>query len=227
MTLILIYGNDSTGKSVQCKNICLASENALYISVEYAKNHRMLRDAEFEVMEVQVIRKDHIVDEVACMDAFGKAIEKVVSSDKYKVVVVDGISQIPRYAAAVVLKKLQEKEPLRKTIGEENLVAWAARNRLAALPIERLSSWAVTTSATVIMTSLMTDEYVGTKKVGRKVDAKDYIRSLCDVRVMLVHDGRGYITKFEKVPEWAEAAAIDVAMDKMGLLVEFGKRGLL
>jgi hypothetical protein len=187
----------------------------------------MLRDAEFDVIETQVIRKDHTVDELACMDTFGKAIEKVVSADKYKVVVVDGISQIPRYAAAVVLKKLQEKEPSRKAIGENDLAAWSARNRLAALPIERLSSWAVTTNAVVIMTSLMTDEYVGTKKVGRKVDAKDYIRSLCDVRVMLVHDGRGYMAKFEKVPEWAEGTAGEVAVERIGLLVEMGKRGLL
>jgi hypothetical protein len=73
----------------------------------------------------------------------------------------------------------------------------------------------------------MCDEYIGEKKVGRCVDAKDRLRKLCDVRVMLTNDGRGYLAHFEKVPAWAKDGTSPVIVGKGGLATEFSKRGLL
>lgn len=226
MTLFLIYGQDAAGKSVQCKNICEMSESALYISLEI-KNRKLLKDVEFDVTEALVIQKDYKVDPIGTYDRFGQIIEKVMNENKHKTIIVDGISEIPRYAEKVVIMELRKKDPNRKVIGKDDKQAWSVRNNLAHLPLERLSSWAEIEGCNVFLTSLMCDEYVGEKKVGRCVDAKDRLRKLCDVRVMLTNDGRGYLAKFEKVPGWASEGDIEVAVGKSGLASEFVKRGLL
>ena len=229
MTLFLIYGNDSVGKSVQCRSICEAnSDDAIYVSLEL-KNRKLLRDTPFEIFEALALAPapKYEIDYLSTYDRIGKAVENILTSNKYKTVVIDGISDFPKYAEKVVIKELQKKNPSLKVIGKENLQAWAARNNLAHMPLERLSAWAVVTDANVYLTSLMTDEYVGETRVGRTVDAKDRLRKLCDVRVMLTNDGRGRLATFDKLPDWAEHRDDTVKVDKMGLLKEFGLRGLM
>lgn len=228
MTLFLIYGNDSTGKSIQCKNLCEMSEDALYISLEL-KNRRLLKEVDFTVEEALVIAKDYKVDAIGTYEKFSKIIEDVINKGKYKTIIVDGISEIPRYAEKVVISEIQKMpgKATTKVIGKENLAAWAVRNNLAHLPLERLSSWAEINGKDIFLTSLMCDEYIGEKKIGRCVDAKDRLRKLCDVRVMLTNDGRGYLAKFEKVPAWASEGAVEMVIGKSGLATEFTKRGLI
>jgi len=224
--MALIYGNDSVGKSIQMMNISEMSESALYISLEI-KNRRLLEHAEFDVTESLVIQKDYKVDPIGTYEKFCQIVEKVMKDNAHKTIIVDGISELPRYAEKVVIKELQKTKPTTKVIGKDNLAAWAVRNNLANLPLERLSTWAEIENHNVFLTSLMKDEYVGEKNVGRCVDAKDRLRKLCDVRIMLTNDGRGYLAKFEKVPGWANEGALEVAVGKGGLGSELTKRGLL
>lgn len=229
MTMFLTYGNDSTGKSAQHKAICDTLGDALYISLE-VKNRRLLEDVTFEVKEALVIEPapSYKVDRVATYHNLGKIIEGILNSgEKYKTVVVDGISEIPKYAEQVVLKELQKIKPDRKVIGKDDLAAWTVRNNLAYLPFERLSSWSEITGANVFLTSLMTDEYFGEKKIGRCVDAKDRLRKLCDVRTMLTNDAQGFRAFVEKQPDWANEKASPVKLAKGGLVVEFMERGLV
>lgn len=228
MTLFLIYGNDSVGKSVQLKNIAEMSEDALYISLEL-KNRRLLKEVDFTVEEALVIAKDYKVDAIGTYQQFSKVIEDVINKGTCKTIIIDGISEIPRYAEKVVIAEIQKLpgKANTKVIGKDNLAAWSVRNNLAHLPLERLSSWAEIHGKNIFLTSLMCDEYIGEKKVGRCVDAKDRLRKLCDVRVMLTNDGRGYLAKFEKVPAWALEGEKEVAVSKSGLATEFTKRGLI
>jgi len=244
MTLSLIYGADATGKSLHCKTLCEASETPLYISTE-AKNRKLLHGADFEVIESLAIEKppSFRTDPLATYDKFGSIIESVLNGKSpidgkprvYDCVVIDGISEIPKWAEKVVVRELQKKWDTNKErkgnrplgIGKENLAGWAARNNLSYMPLERMATWAVETDARVYMTSLITDEYVGEKKVGLVVDAKMRLRKLADVRVWLTADGRGYLAKFEKVPNWALAGESSVKVMRGGLVAEFGKRGLL
>lgn len=229
MTMFLTYGNDSTGKSAQHKAICEALGNALYISLE-VKNRRLLQDVAFEVKEALVIEPapSYKIDRARTYHNLGKIIEGVLNSgDKYKVVVVDGISEIPKYAEQVVLKEIQKEKPAIKVIGKDNLAAWSVRNNLAYLPFERLASWAEITGANVFLTSLMTDEYFGEKKIGRCVDAKDRLRKVCDVRTMLTNDAQGFRAFVEKQPDWATEKSSPVKLQKGGLVMEFMERGLI
>lgn len=229
MVFYLIYGTDSVGKTVQLKNICENhAESALYISLE-PKDRKLLKDAPFAVEEPLVIDDTNNVVPVDSFNNLGKLIEKVMKENKHDLVVIDGISDIPKWAEKVVIKKIQQMpgKAGTKVIGKENLTAWAARNNLAYLPLERMALWAVKYDRKVFATTLMTDDYVGEKKVGRTIDAKDRVRKLSDVRIQLTNDGRGRLAKFEKVPGWAEEGPADVAVTKTGLAVELLKRGLL
>lgn len=229
MTMFLTYGNDSTGKSAQHKAICDVLGDALYISLEI-KNRKLLDGVSFDVKEALVIEPapSYKVDRVATYHNLGKIIEGIFNGgEKYKTVVVDGISEIPKYAEQVVLVELRKKDPNRKVIGKDDLAAWTVRNNLAYLPFERLASWSEITGANVFLTSLMTDEYFGEKKIGRCVDAKDRLRKLCDVRTMLTNDAQGFRAFVEKQPDWANEKVSPVKLAKGGLVVEFMERGLL
>lgn len=227
MTFFLLYGEDSTGKSVQSISICEMAENALYVSLE-VKNRKLLRNVSFDHEEILVFDK---TNKIACIDTFnklGKTIEKIMNENKYSTVVLDGIYDIPRWAEKVVIQEIQKKHPGQTTVGANNLAGWAARNTLAYLPMERMSVWAENNDCDVFITTLMTDEYVGEKKIGRTADAKGRLKKTADVRVHLTKDGRGYMAKFEKVPGWAkEGDAETLLKGKDALAMEFMKRGLL
>lgn len=227
ITFFLLYGEDSTGKSVQSISICEMAENALYVSLE-VKNRKLLRNVSFDHEEILVFDK---TNKIACIDTFnklGKTIEKIMNENKYSTVVFDGIYDIPRWAEKVVLSELQKKDSARRTIGDKDKASWAVRNTLAYLPMERMSVWAENNDCDILITTLMTDEYVGEKKIGRTADAKGRLKKTADVRVHMTRDGRGYIAKFEKVPGWAkEGDAEALLKGKDALAMEFMKRGLL
>ena len=245
MTTFLIYGKDSTGKSSQLKSICDASETPIIITTEL-KNRRlygldrmgkMTDDTPYDVVEPLVLESapSFKVVPVETFNSMGRAIERILNGQgfdgkqkKYDTVVIDGISDFPRWTEQVVLQKIREKHPDQKVIGKGNLAGWAARNNLAALPIERLSAWAEVTGANVFITTLITPEYINGEKQGYKVDIQDRIRDkACDVRIALTKDGRGYFATFEKVPATSEKGKDEVLVTDGGLFVELSKRKLL
>jgi hypothetical protein len=203
------------------------AESALYVSLE-VKNRKLLRNASFDHEEILVFDK---TNKIACIETFnslGKIIEKIMNENKYSTVVFDGIYDIPRWAEKVVIQEIQKKHPGQTTIGENNLAGWAARNTLSYLPMERMSVWAEDHNCDVFITTLMTDEYVGQKKIGRTADAKGRLKKTADARVHMVKDNRGYVARFEKTPGWAKEGDMEVLLKgKDALAMEFMKRGLL
>lgn len=259
ITTFLIYGRDSTGKSSQLKSICEASEEPIVISLEM-KNRRlyglnamgkMTDESPFEVVEPLVIENppSFVTMPVETYNSMGKVIERILNNQgpdgkpkKYKTVVIDGISDISRWAEKVTIKGLQEKWERKGKegdmpvgIGKENLAAWTVRNNLTCMPLERLAAWAEINGANVFFSTLMTPEYLNNAKSGYKMDIQDRIRDkVCDVRVCLSSDGRGYTARFEKVPNWAEkitnkagAVTVEMAISEGGLFMELARRRLL
>jgi hypothetical protein len=252
MTTTLIYGKDSVGKSAQVKAICEASETPIVISLEM-KNRKlygldsmgkMTEDTPFEVVEPLVLEAPPSFKTmpVETFNAMGKVIERILNGQGpdgkkklYTTVVIDGISDFPRWTEQVVIREIQKKHADQKVIGKENLAGWAARNNLACMPVERLAAWAEVAGANVFLTTLMSPEYINNAKQGYKVDIQDRIRDKsCDVRIGLMKDGRGFIARFEKLPSWAtktpeweKKGVEEVAVADGGLFAELSKRGLL
>jgi hypothetical protein len=245
MTCTLIYGKDSVGKTAHVKAIADASETPIVISLEL-KNRKVYDldtmgkqkpGAPYEVVEPLVLEPapSFKVVPIDTFNAVGKTIERILNGQGpdgkkklYTVVIIDGISDFSRWAEKVVIKEIRKKYPDQKVIGKENLAGWAARNNLAAMPMERLASWAEINCANVFLTTLLADEYLNNTKVGYKCDIQQRIKEkVCDARILLTKDGRGYTAKFEKMPSWANKEKEEVALGDGELLVELSKRGML
>ena len=206
---------------------------------------KMTKDTPFEVAEPLILEPapSFKVVPIETFNSMGRVIERILNNQGpdgkpkfYKTVVIDGISDISRWAEKVVIREIQKKHPDQKVIGKENLAGWAARNNLACMPIERLAAWAEVAGANVFFTTLMTPEYLNNAKSGYKVDIHDRIRDkACDVRICLTKDGRGYIARFEKEPKWSNKGDYtgdgkrkdEVLIGEGGLFAELCKRGLL
>jgi hypothetical protein len=246
---------DATGKSAQLKTIAESSESAIVISLElknrklYNLDHmgKMTKESPCDVVEPIILQNppSYEIKPIETFNAVGNVVEMILNGKgldgkpkHYQTVIVDGISDFPRWAEKLVIQKLQEKwdnKPAKDrdgsrpvVIGEKNKAAWGVRNNLACLPLERLAAWAEVTGANVFLSTLMTPEYINDKKAGYKVDIQDRIRDkTCDIRVKLIHDGRGYLAKFEKVPNWADEGKDEVVIGKGMMFAEFSKRGMI
>lgn len=200
----------------------------------------MTDETPFEVVESLVIEPppSFATRPIETYHSMGKVIERILNGQgadgkpkKYKTVVIDGISDIKRWAEQVVIAELKKKWPETTAIGKENLAAWESRNRLNALPVERLSTWSEINGCNVFFSTLMEPEYLNGNKSGYKVAIQDHIRDkVCDTRIGLFKDGRGFTMRFEKVPphvEWDHPLPYEVVVRKNMLGIEMMKMGLL
>jgi hypothetical protein len=208
---------------------------------------KITEDSPCDVVEPIILQNppSYEIKPIETFNAVGNVVEMILNGKgpdgkpkQYQTVIVDGISDFPRWAEKIVIRNLQEKwdnKPAKDrdgsrpvVIGEKNKAAWGVRNNLACLPLERLAAWAEVTGANVFLSTLMAPEYINDKKAGYKVDIQDRIRDkTCDIRVKLIHDGRGYFVKFEKSPDWAKGVADEVMIGKGMLFAEFSKRGMI
>ena len=248
MAVCLIYGTDATGKSSQLKAICDAAEDPILISLEL-KNRRLYRldhngkmtdDTPFEVVEPLVLERppSFATVPVETFHSMGRTVERILNNQgadgkqrKYKTVVIDGISDFKRWAEHVVIAELRKKWPDTTAIGKENLAAWESRNRITALPLERLSAWSEINGTNVFFSTLMEPEYLNGNKSGYRIGVQDHIRDkVCDTRVGLFKDGRGFIARFEKIPphvEWDHPLPYEMVVKRGMLGIEMMKMGLI
>lgn len=242
---ILVYGADGTGKSVQCKSIAEASESAEHWSFA-TKNRRLYQNSGVPSVELLAFNKDSTINPYNTIDAFHDKVTATVASNSVKLIVIDEITLLRKWAQPVVIEEInrvrrgRQEAPITK-IGENNYAAWARVNEIVYGKIELLANWSEMNDAIVIaITSIVeerrmvVDEESGkSKSVGTGtmvVDAKENIRKLADVRVKLEKDGRygkGHFAIFEKTQDWMTEGKDTVKVGKDGLLIELTTRGVL
>lgn len=223
MTMLLIHGLDGSGKSIQCKSIAEASDLPEIWSFA-TKNRRLYAESEIEPVELLVFNPDATVNPYKTMDAFKAQVDKTIKENVVKLLVIDEITLLRKWAQPVVLEDLNRSrrgtdKPMLTKIGENNYAAWEQVNKLVYGELERLANWAVISDATVIaITSmveerrLVQDDYDGkTKSVttGKYIiDAKLNLRKLADLIIRIEKDGikgKGYYAFFEKTQDWMKA----------------------
>ncbi len=241
---ILIYGDDGTGKSVQCKNIAEIHDNPQHWSLAL-KNRRLYENSIVPSLELIQFNPDTTVNPYTTMDAYHKAVDAIVSENTTRLLIIDEISLMRTWAQPVVLEELNrvrraKQQPLLTKIGEQNLAAWERVNSIVYADLERLANWAEINSAIVIAITSVTEKYrresdndgvVHSVATGEfEATAKQPIRKLADIRIKLEKNGRyghGYYAIFEKTQEWMKEGKDAVKVDKNGLLNEFLARGVL
>jgi hypothetical protein len=241
---ILIYGADGSGKSVQAKNIAEAQENSQHWSFA-TKNRRLY--AESGVISTELLRfnADSTINPYQTIDAFHDIVDKTVKENTAKLVVIDEITLLRKWAQPVVLEEINKvrrgkgQNPITK-IGKDNAAAWARVNDLVYGRLEHLANWCEINDALVVAITAITEERrmvinsdgeASSETTGNWIaDAKNNIRKLADVIVRLEKDGkngRGYYAIIEKQQDWMAEGKDAVKVGKDGLLTEMMMRGVL
>jgi DNA primase catalytic subunit len=179
------------------------------------------------------------------MDNFHDAVSKIIKENVVKLVVIDEITLLRKWAQPVVLEeqnraKRAAGKPTTTKIGRDNASAWARVNELVYGELERLSTWSELNDAAVIAITAITEERrlvtnsdgeTASETTGNWViDAKANVKKLADVIVRLEKDGtrgRGYHAFFVKMQDWMAEGADFVKVERAGLLTEFMMRGIL
>ena len=241
---LLVYGADGSGKSVQCKNIAEAQENSQHWSFA-TKNRRLY--AESGVISTELLRfnPDSTINPYQTIDAFHDIVDKTVKENAAKLVVIDEITLLRKWAQPVVLEEINKvrrgkgQNPITK-IGKDNAAAWARVNDIVYGRLEHLANWCEINDALVVAITAITEERrmvinsdgeASSETTGNWIaDAKNNIRKLADVIVRLEKDGkngRGYYAIIEKQQDWMAEGKDAVKVGKDGLLTEMMMRGVL
>jgi hypothetical protein len=233
VTLILTSGEAGNGKSTQHVEICkYAPEPSIYLCME-VKDKKLLQTSGIKTVQIIQYDKDFQEEPIDTVAMLEKTIREIIHENKYKVVVLDGISDIRRFAQKEWIFKdnmlrAKEGKPARTMISGENKGAWAAINQRVMGILEPLINWSNIMGTHVFFTAQMKDAYLNDKKVGRQIAAGDWIEFDVDVKVRLYLNSEGiYMAKFEKTPGWAIVKDIDVPVSKGGYIGLLAERGLL
>lgn len=241
---ILLYGADGSGKSVQAKSIAESNESPLHLSFA-VKNRRLYLGSSCPSTELLAFYEDSNINPYKTMDNFHDAVSKIIKENVVKLVVIDEITLLRKFAQPVVLEEINkvrrsyQKPPLTK-IGRDNLAAWGRVNELVYGELERLATWAEINNGMILAITAITEERrlvtnnegeLVSEATGRWVcDAKNNVRKLSDVIVRLECDGskgKGYYAFIEKQQNWMLEGKDYVKVDKSGVMTEFITRGVI
>lgn len=242
--IILLYGPDGSGKSIQAKAIAEFGDNSEHLSFA-VKNRKLYALSGCPSTELLSFTDDSAVNPYKTMDNFRAKVMKIIKENAAKLIVIDEITLLRKWAQPVVLEELnryrraKNETPLTR-IGENNYAAWAKVNDLVYGELERLATWAEINDSTIVAITAIAEErqlVTGDDNkqhsvtTGRWIcDAKNNIRKLADVIIRLEKDGnkgRGYYAYIEKQQGWMGEGKDFVKVDKNGLLTELISRGII
>jgi hypothetical protein len=233
MTLILASGEAGNGKSTQHVEICKYSqEPSIYLCME-VKDKKLLQMSGINAVQIIQYDKDFQEDAVETIAVLEKTLRDIIHKNIYKVVILDGISDIRKFAQKEWIFKdnmyrAKEGKPARSMISGENKGAWAAINQRVIGILEPLINWSNIMGTHVFFTAQMKDAYLNDQKVGRAIAAGDWIEFDVDVKVRFYLNTEGiYMVRFEKLPGWATVCETDVPVAKGGYIGLLAERGLL
>lgn len=229
MTLIVTAGEPGVGKSTQHVSLCKMLPDSIYLCME-VKDDKLLRM--HEINHVKIVQFDHSYNEdpVGTLNELEIQIHKIITENKYKSVILDGISDIRKFAMKEWIYKdnmLKPNQKPRTTISGENLAAWSAINSRVTCILEPLINWANIKGTNVFFTAQMKDAYLNGNKCGRQIAAQDWIEYDVDVRCIMIRDSRGFVAKLTKMPGWSKGGEDEVVIEKDSYLMLLAEKGLV
>lgn len=234
MTLILTSGEAGVGKSTQHTALCKFSDDgsSVYLCMEI-KDDKLLKWSGINAVPIIQYNEMYEEDGIKTLTVLENEIRKIIRDNKYNIVVLDGISDIRRFAMKEwivmdnIMRVNQGKAP-RSGISGENKSAWAAINQRVVGILEPLINWSNIKRTNVFFTAQMKDAYMNDTKVGRTIAAGDWIDFDVDVKCHLFRSDDGtYMARFTKMPGWAKICEDEVPVAKEGLFGLLAERELL
>jgi len=222
------------GKSTQHTAICKYSEDgkSVYLCME-VKDDKLLKWTGVNAIHIIQYNEYYEEDGVKTLEVLEREIRNIIKDNKYGIVVLDGISDIRRFAMKEWIEQdnliqiSKNKQP-RKGISGENKAAWAAINQRVMGILEPLINWSNIKHTNVFFTAQMKDSYVNDTKVGRQIAAGDWIEFDVDAKCHLFRNDAGvFMARFSKLPGWAKVCEEEVPVAKEGLFGLLAERELL
>ena len=238
--MILLYGSDGTGKSIQAKSIAESLEPSEHWSL-FVKNRKLYKDCAVPSIELLRFNPDQSVNPYGTMDAIHDQIAKTIKENVLKCIVIDEITLWRTYAQPYTVEWWNKtfKTKINALTGD-NILAWEHVNEITVGALDRLNTWAEINECLIVAITSVKDVY--TTEVG--FDGKSHsvstgqtvanahanLRKLADVRIKLERDGskgKGFYAIVEKYQDWMVERPDVVKIWKDGIMTELMLRGVL
>lgn len=233
MPLILTPGEPGVGKSTQHAAICKYVPGSVYLCME-VKDRKLLDIKGVKFIQIIQYTDAFEEDAVATLEVLETEIRKIVRGNEHTHVVIDGISDIRRFAQKEWIfkdniERMKVGKAPRSGISGENKSAWAAINQRVMGILEPIVNWSNVKGTTVMFTAQMKDSYMNDQKVGRQINAGDWVEYDVDVKCILYRnlDGGTFMARFTKLPGWARKCEDDVPIAAEGYYGLLAERGLI
>ena len=233
MPLILTSGEAGVGKSTQHASLCaIYGKDAIYLCME-VKDKKLLQWKDVNTLQIIHYNEMFEEDAVRTIEVLESTIRDIIKKNQYKYVILDGISDIRKFAQKEWIHKdnlirMRDGKSPRTMISGDNLGAWSAINQRVIGILEPLINWSNITGNHVLFTAQMKDSYLNNQKVGRAIAAGDWIEFDVDVKCNLYRELDGnYMATFTKLPGWATVKEENVPLMKDGYIGLLAERGIL
>jgi hypothetical protein len=200
-----------------------------------SKDIETLEGSGVEYKIITKLNDDYLEDPVLTLSDLKMTIHDIIKSNKYRNIVLDGVSDIRKYAAAEWIYKdnqdrLRKQMRPRETISGENKSAWHEINERVKGILRPVINWANITRNNVFFTAQLKDEYLNDKKVGKVINVGEWCEYDVDCKFEFTHPTLdSYKIKITKLPRWANDTGVyevDSILD-VGFLSVLSERGLL
>jgi len=232
MPLFLTHGDPGVGKSSQHVALAKMLPNSIYLCMEI-KDEDALTDSGITVKVLEQFDENYCEDPIMTLSGLQMEIKEILNKNEYKYVILDGVSDIRKYAIDEWMIKdnrsrMARGEKPRQSISGENLAAWSEIGDRVKSIIRPLANWSNIKKTTVFFTAQMKDNYIGRNKVGKVPNIGEWLEYDVDVKCHFIRNSNGdFIAKFTKVPMWAKECESEVPITKEGYIALLAERGLI
>ncbi len=232
MVVAIVAGRGGVGKTSQLLFFAQTITPSMWAIMEQ-KDIKAVNAAGVVSVPLCKFTSTYMIDPHRTLNAFEGWRDAVLSPPHdLKLVVVDGISDLRDYAIEEWIaldneKRVLDKRPPRKSIGEDNLGAWGEVNKRVRLLLEPLINFGISHSVHVFSTAQMKQVYKDNKRTGEEPDIKEWIEYPCEAILILHKEGARYYCTCEKAPIWSKGTFTEDLVKDMGLLTVLGKWELL
>ena len=231
--LSLSSGAPGCGKSSQHKFLASVLPDTRYVSLEY-KDIEMLKNSGINYVIIEKFDGNYLEDPIATLAALELETHDIITSNKYKNVIVDGVSDIRKFAMQEWIYKdnqvraRQQQKP-RESISGENKSAWHEINERTMHLLRPIINWANVTRNNVFFTAQLKDNYVNDKKVGKAINIGEWCEYDVDCKFEFSRPTlEQYKIRITKLPDWAtDEGVFDLDVGRNDFLTILSSSGLI
>lgn len=148
--------------------------------------------------------------------------DKVIKDKTLKLIVIDGISDLRRFA-----RDEWDANPNNRKATGKNIHAWEMINNRVRGIINPIINYGLFMGVHVFLTTQMKDIYENDIKRGKEPDIKEWLQYDCECLIQLHKTGDKYTCSCDKAPMWSQGTFSCELRKDTGLLEVLSMQGLL